>query len=113
MLIQHTPNVLSPKMVKAFSTIQEALTTPEQKVALAYLERELSHSLSYIAELEWDTEEAAAIIKQTYGPSSEWVASLDYMEGWARECYSRLDDHRQRKLSCLVRKGSSACDYSL
>ena len=113
MLIHHEPNTLDPKMIRAFSTIQEGLTISEQKEALAYLKRELNLALSYITELEWDTEEAAAIIKQTYGPSSEWVASLDYMEDWAKECYSRLDAHRLKNLSSLVRGESSACDYSL
>lgn len=103
MLVKHEPNTLDPKMIKAFSILQDALITQEQKEALAYLERELNLALSYITELEWDTEEAATIIKQTYGPNSEWVASLDYMEDWAEECYTRLDAHRQRKLSCLIR----------
>lgn len=100
-------------MNKAFSTIQDALTTPEQKEALTYLEREFHLAFSYIAELEWDIEEAAAILKQTYGPSSEYVLSLDYMEDWAQECYFRLEAHRQRKFSCLIGGESSTCDYSL
>lgn len=112
MLVTHEPSTLDPKMIKALSTIRKSLATSEEKEALAYLERELNLALSYITELEWDTEEAAAILKQTYGPSSAWVASLDFMEDWAQECYTRLDAHRQRKLSCRV-KGKAVYGLSL
>ncbi len=110
-LVHHTPSACSKQMKQALSVLDKASTTLEQKEALAYLERELNLALSYITELEWDTEEAAAFIKQTYGPSSEWVASLEYMEDWAHELHSRLNSHKYRKLSCLV-KGDSFSETS-
>lgn len=99
----HTPSTSSTQIEGALATISEALTTTEQKEALSYLERELNLVLSYIAELEWEAEEASALIKQFSG-TPDWNYSTDYLEAWAKDCCKRLDAHRLKNLSSLVRR---------
>ncbi|MDE5758145.1 MAG: hypothetical protein K2H85_05985 [Allobaculum sp.] len=98
----HTPSTSSPQVEGALATISEALTTTEQKEALAYLERELNLALAYITELEWEAEEASALIKQL-SDAPDWNYSTDYLEAWAKDCCKRLDAHRLKNLSSLVR----------
>ncbi len=106
----HRPTTISPEMSKAIITISKALTTDEQRKALFYLERELGMASAYITELQWDAEEAAALIgNYLYYP--DWAFSTDYLHGWAEDCYKRLLVHRETRLSCMVEKPAEKVEW--
>lgn len=101
-LIHHEPTTPSTEMKKAIQVLAQAVSTPEQKEALDYLERELCLASAYITELQWDVEEGAALIKQTY-ITNDPIWSKEYLATWAVECFERLNDHKYRGLSCMVK----------
>lgn len=106
------PRNSSPQIDRAFSILKEALNTQEQKEALQYLNRELGMASAYIAELEWDVEEAAALIVN-YLNHPEWSFSADYLESWTKDCYERLKAHREIQLSCMIEKPAERMERTL
>lgn len=94
----HNPSTMTKEMTEALSKIKESLITPEELEAYFFLEMELQLAMAYITELQWDVEEAAALIRQSY---FEPIFPEKYRKEWAIDCLSRLVSHQQRTMKCM------------